>query len=416
MKLLVKNIGCLLGAYDQPQGARRGASMNEVSHIYNAWLAVEDGRFVDFGSMEDWPGISDWRELQVIDAEGRWVMPGLCDSHTHLVFAASRAGEFSDRIKGMSYEEIAARGGGILNSAAKMAEASEDQLFEDAMQRLFEVIRTGTTAIETKSGYGLTKSGELKMLRVIQRIKAASPIPVKVTFLGAHAYPMEYKNNPKGYVDLMINEVLPEVAKENLADYIDVFCEQNYFSVEDTIRMMVAGKQFGMKSKIHVNQFNAIGGVAACVQHEALSVDHLEVITEEDIKALQGSSTIPVALPGCSLFIKIPYTPARSLIDADLALALATDYNPGSCPSGNMQLVMSLACIHMGMTPEEAFNAATINGAAAMELMDKTGAIVPGYRADFLMLQPLKEIAELPYFFGRNAVQEVYLEGKKFNQ
>lgn len=387
-----------------------------VPQIKDAWLAVEDGKIADFGLMSEWPGISDWRDLEVIDAEGKWVTPGFADSHTHIVYAASRAGEFSDRIKGMTYEQIAARGGGILNSAAKMAEANEEQLFQDALQRIYEVIQTGTTAIEIKSGYGLTKEAELKMLRVIQRLKKESPIPVKATFLGAHAFPEAYKSNPQAYVDMMINEVLPIVAQEQLADYIDVFCEKNYFSVEDTLRMIKAGAALGLKAKIHVNQFNAIGGVKACVENNALSVDHLEVLTDEDVTSLQSGNTIPVALPGCSLFIKIPYTPGRVLIDAGLPLALATDYNPGSCPSGNMGLVMSLACINMGITPEEAFNAATINGAAAMELAHETGAIVPGYRADFLLIKPLHEMAELPYYFGRNAVEEIFIEGKKFNQ
>ncbi len=411
MKLLVKNIGCLVGAYDEVPPLKKGNDMGNVSMIPNAWLAIEDGRFLDFGRMEEWPGISDWRDLEVLDAEGGWVLPTFCDSHTHLVFAASRAQEFSDRIRGMSYEEIAARGGGILNSAAKMAEASEEQLFQEAMKRLDELVALGTGAVEIKSGYGLTLETELKMLRVIRRLKESHRVSIKATFLGAHAYPVQYKDNKNGYVDLICQKMIPTVAKEGLADYIDVFCEANYFGLEETERILGAGLAHGLISKVHVNQFNSIGGIALSARMKSLTVDHLEVMGEEDYTILRTSEVIPVALPGCSLFIKIPYTPGRRIIDEGNALALASDFNPGSSPSGNMQLVMSLACIHMGLTPEEAFNAATINGAYAMGMGEELGSITPGKKANFILSRHIKELAELPYYFGRNNVDAVYLGG-----
>lgn len=411
MKLLIKNIGCLAGVYESSPGILKGRAMAQVPMLTDAWLAVEDGKFAAFGRMSEWPGISDWRDLEVLDAEGQWVVPGYCDSHTHLVYAASRAGEFSDRIRGMTYEQIAARGGGILNSAAKMASMPEEELVSGAMERLREVMQTGTTSIEIKSGYGLSVEGELKMLRVIRKLKELSPLRIKATFLGAHAYPAAFRDRKEEYVDLLLREMLPAVAAEGLADYVDVFCEENYFGVEDTVRIMEAAAGYGLKSKIHVNQFNSIGGIRACVESNAVSVDHLEVLTDEDLEILQSGGTIPVGLPGCSFFIGIPYTPARRIMDAGLPLALATDYNPGSCPSGNMGLVMSLACIHMGMTPEEAFNACTMNGAAAMEMENECGSVSPGKNADFLMIQPISELAELPYYFGKNPVRQVYIGG-----
>lgn len=414
MKQLIKNIGGLVGFYESHPGLLKGAAMSEVSLIKDAWLAVEDGKVADAGLMSEWPGISDWRDLEVIDAEGSWVIPSYVDSHTHIVYPASRAGEFSDRIKGMTYEEIAARGGGILNSAAKLKEISEDELYESAYQRLNEVAFQGTGAVEIKSGYGLTLEGELKMLRVIKRLKENHPLTIKATFLGAHAYPADYKTRKDEYMHLIIDEMLPRVAEEGLADYIDAFCESDYFSVSDTERLMEAGNKYGLSAKIHVNQFTSIGGVAACVNARAKSVDHLEVITEADIEALMEGDTLPVALPGCSLFIRIPYTPGRKLIDAGLPLVLATDYNPGSCPSGNMNLVMSLACIHMGMTPKEALNASTVNAAFAMDVEATHGTLTVGQDANFLMTQQLKELADLPYYFGRNSIKGNYIKGKKF--
>jgi imidazolonepropionase len=409
MKKLIKNIKGLAGVYEQSQERLSGAAMGDFPILNDAWLAIEDGLIVDFGRMAEWPGISDWRDLEVIDAEGGWVLPAYCDSHTHIVYAAARAGEFSDRIKGMTYEQIAARGGGILNSAAKLAETSEKALFESAWQRLEEVKATGTGAIEIKSGYGLSLEGELKMLRVIQRLKQESDVTIKATFLGAHAYPAAYKENKRGYIQLLLDEMIPEVAKQGLAEYIDVFCEQNYFSVEDTLRILEAGAKHGLTPKVHVNQFNSIGGIKASVEMNALSVDHLEVMSDADYDALSHARCIPVALPGCSLFIKIPYTPARAIIDRGLSLALASDYNPGSTPSGNMNLVMSLACIHMGMTPEEALAASTLNGAYAMDLSATHGSITPGKKANILITRPMNELAELPYYFGTNQIKSTLL-------
>ncbi|MFY7706844.1 MAG: imidazolonepropionase [Flavobacteriales bacterium] len=413
MKLLVKNIGALVGTHAADVNALRGSQLAHLPMIQNAWLAVEDEVIVDFGEMADWPGISDWRDLEIVDADGGWIIPGYCDSHSHAVFAASRAGEFSDRIKGMTYEEIAAKGGGILNSAAKLADMSEDALFEDALDRLDELMRMGTTSLEIKSGYGLSTDAELKMLRVIKRLKQAHPMNIKATFLGAHAYPADYKNRKEEYVKLIVEEMLPRVAEQGLAEFIDVFCEENYFSVTDTERILGAAKALGLIPKVHVNQFNAIGGVEVCVRHGALSVDHLEVLTDDDVTALRGTNTAAVALPGCSLFIKIPYTPARKLIDNDIIFALASDFNPGSSPSGNMNLVMSLACVNMNITPEEALNASTLNGAYAMGLNARVGSITLGKQADFLIVRPLKEIAELPYYFGSNLIQEVYIKGER---
>ncbi|MFN6378543.1 MAG: imidazolonepropionase [Flavobacteriales bacterium] len=413
MKLLVKNIGALVGTHAPETAVLRGSQLGHLPMIHNAWLAVEDGVIVDFGEMADWPGINDWRDLEVVDADSGWIIPGYCDSHSHAVFAASRAGEFSDRIKGMTYEEIAAKGGGIPNSAAKLADMSEDALFEDALDRLDELMRMGTTSLEIKSGYGLSTDAELKMLRVIKRLKQAHPMNIKATFLGAHAYPADFKNRKEEYVKLIVEEMLPRVAEEGLAEYIDVFCEENYFSVSDTERILGAAKTLGLVPKVHVNQFNAIGGVEACVRHGALSVDHLEVLTDNDVEALRGTNTAAVALPGCSLFIKIPYTPARKLIDNDIIFALASDFNPGSSPSGNMNLVMSLACVNMSITPEEALNASTLNGAYAMGLSATVGSISLGKQADFLIVRPLNEIAELPYYFGSNLIQEVYIKGER---
>lgn len=414
MRLFIKNIKQLIGTHSEDVQIVSGSDMNVLPMIEHAFLAVEDGKIVAFGAMEDWPGITDWRDLEVIDAEGKCVLPLWCDSHTHTVFAGTREGEFVDRINGLSYEEIAQRGGGILNSAAQMAKMSEDQLYAEALERAKNLIRMGTGALEIKSGYGLNPEAELKMLRVIKRLKAALPIPVKSSFLGAHALPLEYKGRKSEYVQLMMNEVLPKAIDEGLVDYVDIFTEEGYFDLDDTLAVLEAGKKHGLKAKIHVNQFNAIGGVKLAVEHGALSVDHLEVLTEEDVEALKGSSTIPVALPSCSFFLGIPYTPVKPLMDAGLPLALATDYNPGSTPSGNMNFVVSLACIQMKMTPEAAVNAATINGAAAMEVADEVGSISLGKRANFMITKPMKSFHLMPYAFGDNHIAEVYVNGERF--
>ncbi|MDO5980742.1 imidazolonepropionase [Flavivirga spongiicola] len=410
MTTLFKNIKELIQVRTEPISYVSGKAMSELPTIKNAFLMVNNGLISDFGSMNDCPktGFSE-----VIDATGRMILPSWCDSHTHIVYAGNREGEFVDRIKGLSYEAIAANGGGILNSAKKLQETSEEVLYQQSKERLEDVIQLGTGALEIKSGYGLTVAAELKMLRVIKRLKENYPIAVKTTFLGAHALPLEYKENKEGYLKLLIDEALPKIAEENLAEYIDIFCETGYFSVEDTELMLEAGKKYGLIPKIHVNQFTAIGGVQAGVKHHALSVDHLEVMRDEDIEALKNTKTMPVALPSCSYFLSIPYAPARKMINAGLPLALATDYNPGSTPSGNMNFVISTACIKMKMTPEEAINAATINGAYAMGLDDKVGSITKGKQANLILTKQINSYGFIPYSFGTNQIEKVYLKGKE---
>lgn len=414
MKLLFKNIKGIVGVFDVPPGVRSGAEMDQLPVIENAWLAVEDGVIADFGSMEDWPGISDWRGLEIEDADGKYILPGWVDSHTHLVYAASREQEFEDRIKGLTYQEIAARGGGILNSARKLADASEEELFESALKRADALIRLGTTAFEIKSGYGLTLEAELKMLRVVRRLKEVLPVPVRATFLGMHAVPESYKTNPDAYVKHVIEDMLPAVADEGLADYVDAFLEDGYFSAAQTLELLRAATAYGMKGKVHVNQFTATGGVRTCVEAGALSVDHLEELIDDDIAALKGSSTMPVALPSCSFFLGIPYTPARRIIDAGLPLALASDNNPGSTPSGNMNLVVAMACIKMKMTPAEAITAATINAAHALEIESHAGSIHPGAPANMILTEKMPSLAYLPYAFGENHIERVYINGKVY--
>lgn len=415
-KVLIKDIRFLMGVSDDPPAVLRGKEMAHLPVLENAWLAIEDGRIADYGSMANWPGISDWRDLEVIDAEGGSVLPGFVDSHTHLVHTGTREGEFVDRIRGLSYADIAARGGGILNSAAKIANAHEDDLFEESLIRVKQAMRMGTLAFEIKSGYGLSLEAELKMLRVIKRIKETVGVPVKATFLGAHAVPLAFKGNTKGYVRHVIEIILPRVAEAQLADYIDVFCEAGYFDVEDTLQIIEAGMRYGMRAKVHVNQFQAIGGIAAAVHAGALSVDHLEVLHDDDLLALTGGGTIPVALPGCSLFLGIPYTPARKLIDAGLPLALASDYNPGSAPSANMHLVVALACSQMRMLPAEAINAATINAAAALELEGEIGAISPGMRANLIITEVIPSPEFIPYAFGSQLIKNILVNGSILNQ
>ncbi len=406
-KVLIKNIKGLVQAGENLPKVRKGTAMQELPIIENAYLAIEDNVIVDYGSMDDWGGILDWRDLEIIDADGKYVLPAFCDSHTHLVFAKSREEEFVDRIKGLTYEEIALKGGGILNSARRLAEKSEDELFEDAWKRLQLVQTYGTGAIEIKSGYGLTVESELKMLRVIKRLKEKADIPVKATFLGAHAFPKEFKENHRAYIDLIIHEMLPKIAEENLADYIDVFCERNYFSVEEMEEIVLAGKKYGLVPKIHVNQFSILGGISKAIELGALSVDHLEELGEEDIQALLQSETMPTALPSCSHFISIPFAPARKMIEAGLPLALASDFNPGTTPTGNLQTVMSLACIKMKMTPEEAINALTINAAYAMNLSETHGSISLGKTTKVLLTKEIPSLAYLPYAFGDNHIERI---------
>lgn len=414
-KLLIKNIKSLVQVEDHPVEKVRGKDLAKLNTIENAWLAIEEDRIIAFGSMDDWGGITDWSDLEIIDATDSIVMPTFCDSHTHLVFAASREEEFVDRIKGLSYEEIAAKGGGILNSARKLQNLSENELFDAALTRLNEVIKTGTGAIEIKSGYGLSVESELKMLRVIKRLKSVGTAEIKATFLGAHALPQAYKTDRKKYIDLIINEMLPIIHQEKLADYIDVFCEKNYFTPDETDLILKAGINIGLTPKIHVNQFNSIGGIQVGIANKALSVDHLEVMTEKDIADLAASETMPTLLPSCSFFLNIPYAPARTLIENNLPVCLASDYNPGSTPSGNMPFVLSLACIKMKMTPEEAINAATINGAYAMGLEKELGSICVGKKANLIITKPIPSYNHIPYAFGNNPVATVILNGKKID-
>ncbi|OWP84387.1 imidazolonepropionase [Flavobacterium davisii] len=408
MRKLIINIKELLQIREESVLKVSGKEMAELPKIENAYLLIEDHLITDFGSMDNCPKNVD---AQIIDAKGKVVLPTWCDSHTHLVYAGNRVQEFVDRIKGLSYEEIAKKGGGILNSAKKLNETSEEEIFEQSKIRLEEVIQQGTGAIEIKSGYGLTIEGELKMLRVIKRLANEYPIKIKSTFLGAHAFPSKYKEDHSAYIDLIINEMLPLIAKENLADYIDAFLETGYFSVEETERIMEAGQKYGLQAKIHVNQFTAINGIEACVKHHALSVDHLEIVTDHDIEVLKKSDTMPVALPSCSYFISIPYTPARKMIEAGLPLALATDFNPGTTPSGNMNFVVATACIKMKMTPEEAINAATLNGAYAMGISHTHGSITKGKIANLIITKEIPTYYQLPYSFTSHLIDQVIIEG-----
>lgn len=405
--ILIKNIKGLAGILEENSKPLRGKELSNVKMIENAFLAIEDGKISYYGAMDDMQGITDWRNLEIIDAEGKFVLPAFCDSHTHLVFAKSREGEFVDRINGLTYEEIGQKGGGILNSARKLAEMSEDELFENALERIALIKQWGTGAVEIKSGYGLSIEAELKMLRVIKRLKNESNLTIKATFLGAHSFPAEYKENREAYVDLVINEMLPKVKAENLADYIDVFCERNYFTAEQLDRILAAGIEAGLKPKIHVNQFSIMGGVGIGVKHQAVSVDHLEELGNEDIEALQKSETIATALPSCSFFLNIPYSPVRKMLDNNIAIALATDFNPGSTPSGNMQFVNSLACVKMKLTPEEALNATTINGAYAMEVDKELGSITVGKKANLIITKKIPSLAYMAYSFGENCVERV---------
>ncbi|RKS20509.1 imidazolonepropionase [Flavobacterium endophyticum] len=409
MKTLLINIKELLQVRETHVDKVSGAEMAALPALQNAYLLIKDNLISSFGTMENLPEVAD---ATVIDAAGKTVLPAWCDSHTHIVYAGNRVQEFVDRINGLSYEEIANRGGGILNSAKKLNETSEDEIYDQSKTRLEEVMLQGTGAVEIKSGYGLTVEGELKMLRVIKKLKENYPVAIKATFLGAHAFPTEFKENHSGYIDTLINEMLPKIAEEKLADYIDAFLETGYFSVEETERIMEAGKKYGLPAKIHVNQFTAINGIAACVKHGALSVDHLEIVTDEDIEVLKNSDTMPVALPSCSYFISIPYTPARKMIQAGLPLALATDFNPGTTPSGNMNFVVATACIKMKMTPEEAINAATINGAYAMGLSKTHGSITVGKHANLIITKPITSFYQLPYAFGTDLIDQVVIEGK----
>ncbi len=410
MKILLKNIKELVQVRDTAPERVCGVDMKNLPTLKNAWLLIENNTILDYGLMDNCTSIN---ATKTIDCTGKIVLPAWCDSHTHLVYAGNREQEFVDRINGLSYQEIARRGGGILNSAKKLQQTPEEELYRQSLIRLKEVMQLGTGAIEIKSGYGLTPEAELKMLRVAKKLGIDFPITVKTTFLGAHAVPNEYKDNKEGYMDLVCNQMLPLVAKEHLAEFVDIFCETGYFSVEDTRKLLSEAKKYNLIPKIHVNQFTAIGGVKAGVDHQALSVDHLEVLTQEDIEALKNSPTMPVALPSCSFFLSIPYTPARSIIDSGLPLALATDYNPGSTPSGNMNFVVATACIKMNMTPEEAINAATLNGAYAMGLSQTHGSITKGKTASVIITKKIPSYAYLSYAFGSNLIDTVIINGEE---
>ncbi len=413
-RILIKNIKQLAFIQDENDKRERlsGVELKECKTIENAWLAIEGDRIAGFGSMEDWEGITDWTNLKIIDARDKIVLPTFCDAHSHIVYAGNREGEWVDRLNGLSYEEIANNGGGIINSALKLRNTSEDELYEQALTRAKEVISTGTGALEIKSGYGLSLESELKMLRVIQRIKDNTDLTIKATLLAAHAVPPEFKGNKSGYIDLIINEIIPQVAKEGLADYIDVFCEKGYFDNNDTRRILQAGVAHGLVPKFHVNQFTISSGIQVGIEEKALSVDHLEVLADEEINQLNGTRTIATLLPSCSFFLEIPYSPARKMIDEGLPVALATDYNPGSTPSGNMPFVMSLACIKMKMHPNEAFNASYRNGAYAMGLSETHGSISVGKKANLIITKEIPSYSYIPYSFGSNHIDSVLLNGK----
>ena len=407
MNILFKNIKELIQVRETSTNFLSGKEMSILPTIKNAFLLVKNGIISDYGIMENCPEI----DIKTIDAKGKMILPSWCDSHTHLVYAGNREDEFVDRINGLSYTEIAENGGGILNSAKKLQQTSEEDLYNQSKIRLEEIIQLGTGAVEIKSGYGLTKDAELKMLRVIKKLKENYFLEIKATFLGAHALPSEYKNNKSGYLQMLIDDLLPTIEKENLADFIDIFCETGYFSIEDTQQILKAGKKIGLIGKIHVNQFTAIGGIKAAIDNNALSVDHLEEMRIEDINVLKNTKTMPVALPSCSYFLSIPYTPARKMIEAGLPLALATDYNPGSTPSGNMNFVVSTACIKMKMTPEEAINAATINGAYAMNSLEKVGSITKGKLANLILTEKINSYNFIPYSFGNHCIEKVFIKG-----
>ncbi len=413
MKKLLFNIKGLLQTHEGPTTVKKGKAMQELPRINNAWLLIEDGKIADMGKMQDLPDIKDAEKM---DLTGRYVLPTWVDSHTHLVYASDREDEFIDRLKGKSYQEIAAKGGGILNSAKKVQQADEDDLYNSARRRLIDLIKLGTGAMEIKSGYGLTTDAELKMLRVIRRLKEEFPIPIKATFMGAHAVPAEYKDDKDAYLDLVVQEMLPKVAEEQLADFVDIFCEKGFFDLADTEKVLLAAEKYRLRSKIHVNQFNSFGGVQLATEHQALSVDHLEELSKNDIEALKNGRTLPVALPGCSFFLGIPYTPARRLIDNDLPLVLASDMNPGSAPSGNMNLVNALACIKMKMLPDEVINASTINAAHAMEVDDQVGSIAKGKNANLIITKDIPSYGYMPYAFGTNCIETVLINGKELEQ
>ncbi len=413
MKTLIKNIKELIGIQEEGKLLLKGKEMAQLNTIQDAWLLINGENIEDFGSMQDLneETLGDIDEYNEIDATGKIVMPSFCDSHTHIVYAGSREIEYSDKIKGLSYEEIAKRGGGILNSAKLLHNTSEDDLYEQSLERIHEIIGQGTGAVEIKSGYGLTPEDEIKMLRVIKRLRETTPIIIKSTFLGAHAVPAEYKGRQGEYVDLVINEMLPLVAAEDLADYIDVFCDQGFFTVEETDRILMAGVKYGMRPKIHANELANSGGIQVGVKYNALSVDHIEYTEKDEIEALLSSETMPTVLPGAAFFLNMPYAPARNMINSGLPVAFASDYNPGSSPCGNMKLMMSFACVNYRLLPEEAINATTLNTAYAMGVSDITGSITKGKLANLIITSDISTYQFLPYAYGSDLINTVILRG-----
>lgn len=412
MNIIIKNIKQIVGIQSNSIQKLKGKEMNNLNTLENAYLIINQGLIADYGKMEDFPtGNFD----TVIDASNKLVFPSWCDSHTHIVYAGTRESEFVDKINGLTYQEIAEKGGGIINSAKNLQKTSEDELYKQALTRANEVISMGTGAIEIKSGYGLTLEAEIKMLRVIKKLKENTPLTIKATLLAAHAFPPEFKENRQGYIDLIINEILPLVHEEKLADYIDVFCETNYFTVAEMEQILVAAAKYGLVPKVHVNQFTSIGGIQAGIKHNALSVDHLEVMNPEDIDCLMNTEVMPTILPSCSFFLKIPYAPAREMIDKGLPVAIATDYNPGSTPSGKIPFALSLACIYQRLLPEEAINAATVNSAYAMGVSDSLGSITVGKKANLFITKEIPSYNFIPYAFGGNHVEQIILNGKVIN-
>jgi imidazolonepropionase len=410
MRTLITNIKSLVQVEQTPRIAVCGQDMSSINCIDNAYLIIEDDKIADFGTMSQ---LQDTNADKIIDAKNRFVLPSFCDSHTHLVYSGSREIEYIDKIKGLSYEEIAKRGGGILNSAKRLQQASEEELYEDAMQRLEEIKSYGTGAVEIKSGYGLTTEAELKMLRVIKKLKENSPLTIKANFLGAHGVPMEYRGKQGEFVDLVINEMIPRVVEEGLADFIDVFCDTGFFTVEETDRMLFAGVKNGLIPKIHANELDYSGGIQVGVKYNALSVDHLECVGEAEIQCLKASQTMPTILPGAAFFLNMPYSPARTMINAGLPVAMASDFNPGSSPSGNMQMVLTFACVNYKLTPQEALNATTINSAYAMGISETHGSIARGKQANFYITKDIPTIEYIPYYYGTNKVERVFLNGKE---
>lgn len=410
MTILIRNIASLFNVRSENK-LLRGKELAILPQLDSAYLILENGLIADFGRMENLQSVRSDSFEKIIDASGQFILPAWCDSHTHIVFSGSREHEFVDKINGLTYAEIAAKGGGILNSSNKLHEASDDQLFNEAWKRLEEIAHSGTGAVEIKSGYGLTVASELKILRVIKKLKEKSTLSIKSTFLGAHTFPLHYKENHEGYLNEIIDEMLPVIATEKLADYIDVFCETGFFSPEEMTRICKAGKALGLKPKLHVNQLNSIGGIKAAIELDAISIDHLETMTDQDVIDLSSSQTIGTLLPTAAYFLRMPFQPARKLIEAGCAISLASDFNPGSSPSGNMNQVVSMSCIQMKMLPQEAINAATINGAYAMELENEVGSIMIGKKANLIFTKPIPSISYYPYAFGSNLIDKVMIAG-----